>query len=304
MNKYDIIDSVKRYNIFPDKTFEALIDKLEDKYNELIETLTYETLLSANNINYENVIKVLDTILFYYHDKKSIIKHVFMNEFQFDSKAAIEIQKHFNIKDNYKTSLSVFRDDDIDLFTTNFKLLYNIEFDESTKAQLYEIFVYAIHCESIKIYKYLCENYPICEMIKSYNLDADLISSGNIELIKITEQYGYDFSKTSTSFIYDSHQYHIIEYLKNNYKIDDINNLKTTNSLINHFVYGIDIENDVIERYDITCIRVNKVNKTNLILNDCINIISSRKYLFNHNDYDIAVKHHKIKFIKFFNANF
>lgn len=174
----------------------------------------------------------------------------------------------------------------------------NISFEADIKRVIWLSIRAAINSESIKILKYLLLNNKINEYkeapLRVYVI-VPMITIGNNEIIHLIEQAGIDFSNIQAMNLYNCHHYELIQWINNQYHIKDVNSLISTDSLIYHFLNGIELYMSISFSFDLTCVDNNKYD---IIAHNCFNNVMSGKYKFNTHDLSICIQYNHLSLFK------
>lgn len=311
--------------------------KAHTNENEFLETITFEAVEGINSNNSEKTFKLLDLITKYSPNKEYIIKRC-LRDLSYCSKTNIQIHQKYNIKfdeyalseitsknvisdyieydrDNFSSNEEmyiylnrIYIDDDVDSFITLFeKAINNEKNSEHISDSACELDVNrlvwlairnAIKFEAIKIFKYFMINYDI----SSYDMYTTtvyilcpMVNTGNNELVHMICNTNIDVKYLHTGHVYNSHHYELIQWLNMHYCFRDVTDLDFTESLIFHFINGVNEYMSLAYVYDLSCL---PIIKSEVIKNDCMNIVKSKMYKYSNHDLEIAIKNNRLELFK------
>lgn len=288
-----IVESAR--SLFPKDLYETLVSKATEK--QLLETLAYELTIAINSENAEAILNTLKAIISYDNSIKSVIKHVCLNH---------DKHRQFRSKARYQ----LYQELDIEEFKT-FKPFEGIDRSSYGKTTIDHVRD-AIYTEQVDLFKNLFIKFQLGkeptenEMLLIY---LTAIESGNNEIISYVKQTKYDFSKffqmikssnesqknaNYSDLVYNSHNYHYIDYMLKNNHLDSIETVESTDSLIYHLLYGIKLNDCSFNAlYDITSFEIEDLDDEFIcecIEFNAINVLSSISYEFNEFNLLAAIK--------------
>ena len=299
------------YNIIPKEYAEKINDS---------EIILFELMHICNKKNVDDIIQITSEII----SERPTLKHIIEKYANQKHKMTKPYEKYFDAFNITHSSIpideKIFSDDDIEKF----------QMECINKEYSWDMIRNSIEHESMKIFKYILLSFN--PEIKPFDVYL-AICVGNIEIIRIMEQYGINFFEEENLIdIFNSHHFDLISWASlNGYEFPSV---EITPSLYFHFMNNIECNYDAID-YDISCldddsvifsdddlyfftdrqsrniIRIytdndlslsielnnipkdKKLNPIKAIISDCKNIVFTKPFKFNLMDLAVSIRYNK-----------